>query len=86
MNILLKVIMYNVIPQNTPKNIYPLTIPLLYMKIEDISIAPADIQKIISSNAVNIFPAPKLLRNILKKSNRTPIIIPSNEKSKNNIA
>lgn len=78
--------MYNKTPQNTPRNIYPRIIPLLYTNMGYRIVPPANIQKAISSRAVKIFPAEKLLLSILKKSNNTPTITPSNAKIKNNPA
>lgn len=78
--------MYKAIPIITPINMKKRISPLLKVNIEYSTKTPVRIQNNISSMYVTKFDVLKLFRNILKKSNNKPIIIPSKVKIKNKYA
>ena len=73
-------------PIAIPINMKNLISPLLKINIEYNIKKPVRIQNKISSMYVTKFDVLKLLRNILKKSNIKPIMIPSNVKTKSKYA
>ena len=83
---LLNVNMYNNIPTIIPRKINILISPLLKNQILYKINIPVKIQNKISSIYVIVFEVFILLLRILKKSNKTPITTPVNEKTKNNYA
>ena len=80
---LLNVNMYNNIPTIIPRKINILISPLLKNQILYKINIPVKIQNKISSIYVIVFEVFILLLRILKKSNKTPITTPVNEKTKN---
>ena len=83
---LLNVNMYNNIPTIIPRKINILISPLLKNQILYKINIPVKIQNKISSIYVIVFEVFILLLKILKKSNKTPITTPVNEKTKNKYA
>lgn len=83
---LLNVNMYNNIPTIIPRKINILISPLLKNQILYKINIPVKIQNKISSIYVIVFEVFILLLRILKKSNKTPITTPVNEKTKNKYA
>ena len=83
---LLNVNMYNNIPTIIPRKINILISPLLKNQILYKINIPVKIQNKISSIYVIVFEVFILLLRILKKSNKTPITTPVNEKTKNKFA
>lgn len=82
---LLNVNMYNNIPTIIPRKINILISPLLKNQILYKINIPVKIQNKISSIYVIVFEVFILLLRILKKSNKTPITTPVNEKPKINM-
>ena len=78
--------MYNNIPTIIPRKINILISPLLKNQILYKINIPVKIQNKISSIYVIVFEVFILLLKILKKSNKTPITTPVNEKTKNKYA
>ena len=81
---LLKVEMYNIIPNSIPTNIYNLISPLLNLYMLYKTNIPDIIKKIISCVYVNLSFALNSFRKLLKKSNIIPIKIPINKKNSKN--